>query len=108
MHDTDRAATGTAPPQDAPGGATDFLDGNALAGVLAELFAVDVTTATSRCAHCGSSGHLAALRVYGRAPGLVARCPHCSEVVLRLVRTPQDMWLDMRGCTALAVPMAPA
>ncbi|QBJ89072.1 hypothetical protein D0Z67_01195 [Streptomyces seoulensis] len=32
------------------------LDGNALAGPLSELFAVDLTVATRRCAHCGAEG----------------------------------------------------
>ena len=50
-------------------------DGNALAGPLQEIFAVDVTAATGCCAGCGNSGPIAALRAYTRAPGLVARCP---------------------------------
>jgi len=81
------------------------LDGNALAGPLREIFAVDVTTATSRCAACGLAGALASLQVYGPAPGLVARCPGCEEVVLRMVRTPDAAWLDMRGTVSLRIPL---
>ena len=76
-----------------------------LAGPLAEVFAVDVTTATGRCASCGRTGPVAGLRVYARAPGLVARCPACEEVMLRLVRAPTSAWLDLRGATFLRVPM---
>lgn len=81
------------------------LDGNALAGPLREIFAVDVTAATSRCAACGQTGALAALHVYANAPGLVARCPGCEEVVLRMVRTPDAAWLDLRGAVSLRIPM---
>jgi hypothetical protein len=82
-----------------------YLDGNALAGPLREIFAVDVTAATERCVGCGRTGAVATLRVYRHAPGLVARCPGCDEVVLRLVRTPDTAWLDLRGTVSLAIPM---
>jgi hypothetical protein len=82
-------------------------DGNALAGPLAEIFAVDMTTALARCATCGLTGPVAALRVYGQAPGhapgMVARCPGCASVVLRITRSPGAAWLDMRGATSLRV-----
>jgi hypothetical protein len=81
------------------------LDGNALAGPLGEVFAVDVTGATVRCAGCGQSGAVARLRVYPRAPGLVARCPHCDEVTMRLTRGPDRAWLDLRGSVYLMVPL---
>jgi len=87
-------------------GHDDYLDGNALAGPLSELFAVDVTAAISRCAHCGSTGPVAGLRVYARGPGLTARCSTCSGVVLRLVRGTDTAWLDMRGAVTVAVPLA--
>jgi hypothetical protein len=48
---------------------------------------------------------VAKLRVWGRAPGLVARCPSCDDVVLRLVRGPERAWLDLRGATSLQIPM---
>ncbi|SEG79603.1 hypothetical protein SAMN05444920_104725 [Nonomuraea solani] len=79
----------------------EHLDGNALAGPLGEIFAVDVTAATGRCASCGLAGPVASLRVYGPDPGLVARCPGCEEVVLRLVRGPGTAWLDLRGTVSL-------
>jgi hypothetical protein len=81
------------------------LDGNALAGPLGEVFAVDVTGATSRCASCGRSGAVGTLHVYMNAPGMVARCPGCEEVVLRMVRTPEAAWLDLRGAVSLHIPM---
>jgi hypothetical protein len=82
-----------------------YQDGNALAGPLSEIFAVDVTAAVGRCAGCGSTGPLAALRVYGPDPGLVARCAGCDQVILRLVRGPDAAWLDLRGAVSLRIPL---
>jgi ribosomal protein S27AE len=61
------------------------LDGNAMAGALYEAFGDEMTTRTGICEHCGATGLLAELRVYIRAPGIVARCPNCGNVVLVLV-----------------------
>lgn len=82
-----------------------YQDGNALAGPLSEIFAVDVTAAVGRCAGCGSTGPLARLRVYGPSPGLIARCPDCAQVMLRVVRGPNDAWLDLRGAVSLRIPL---
>ncbi|MDO3704889.1 DUF6510 family protein [Micromonospora sp. C28SCA-DRY-2] len=82
-----------------------YLDGNMLDGPLRELFAVDLSTASGRCENCGMLGPMAGLRVYSHAPGLVGRCPNCSGVMLRLVRSPDRAWLDLRGSTYLQVPM---
>ena len=79
------------------------LDGNAMAGDLSEIFAVDVTTALYTCAGCGHADALATLRLFGPSPGQVARCPHCDDVVLRIVRTPDRMCVDMRGAVRLEV-----
>ncbi|MFD5830309.1 DUF6510 family protein [Lentzea sp. NPDC060358] len=81
------------------------VDGNALAGDLREIFAVDVTAAVGRCSGCGHRGPVASLRVYRDAPGVVARCPRCEEVVLRLVRGPGRAWLDLRGAVSLEIPL---
>jgi hypothetical protein len=87
------------------GYADGYEDGNALAGPLREIFAVDVTVATGRCLGCGLASPVATLRVYSHAPGLVARCPGCDEVILRLVRGPDAVWLDLRGTAHLRIPL---
>jgi Family of unknown function (DUF6510) len=86
------------------------LDGNALAGPLSEVFRIDVTTAIGECAHCRRSGPIAQAVVYANAPGMIARCPSCDGVVLRLVRNSGRAWLDLRGliCLQLAIPDWPA
>jgi hypothetical protein len=84
---------------------TMHVDGNALAGPLSEIFAVDVTAARGECAGCGHTGPVAAFHVYTQAPGLVARCPGCESVMLRLVRGPESAWLDLRGTISLRIPL---
>jgi hypothetical protein len=34
---------------------------------------------------------------------MVARCPNCEQVLLRMVRGPGRAWLDLRGLTYLQV-----
>lgn len=81
------------------------LDGNAAAGTLAVLFAVDLTTARSRCASCGTTSMLGAHHLYADAPALVLRCPTCTEVVLRFAARDGAVLLDLRGAELLTVPV---
>jgi hypothetical protein len=84
-----------------------YVDGNMLAGGLREVFAVEMTVASGQCASCGRIGPLGEAQVYDElGPGLVARCPSCESVLMRLVRGPGRVWLDLRGLIYLEVPMA--
>ena len=83
-----------------------YLDGNAAAGELSRLFAMDITAAKGQCANCGAKRHFAEAHLYMQCPGLVARCAVCDHVLLRLVDAGQRMVLDMRGMTYLAVEMS--
>ena len=83
------------------------LDGNAAAGRLSDLFAVDMTRATITCEGCGREGALATLRLYGGGVGIVLRCPDCEAVNLRLLDTGTTLNLDLRGCARLCVRSAP-
>jgi hypothetical protein len=86
---------------------TDFMvDGNAMAGDLREIFAMEVTAATVICAGCGRASAVATLHLWDHAPGIVARCPGCEAVVLRVVRAPDRAFLDMRGAMRLELPMS--
>jgi predicted RNA-binding Zn-ribbon protein involved in translation (DUF1610 family) len=84
---------------------SEYMDGNMLGGTLGELFSMDVTSAVGTCASCGASWAIAQARVYPHAPGMVARCPNCGAVLLRLVRGPDRAWLDLRGITCLELPV---
>ncbi len=83
------------------------LDGNAAAGLLAEVFVLEMSSAQSTCAHCGRTWPLGALLMYGGQIGTVLRCPTCDYVQLRIVRVPEhgghpgQYCLDMRGMTLL-------
>jgi Family of unknown function (DUF6510) len=83
-----------------------WSDGNALADPLDDVFRVELTTAIGRCTGCGRTGPMAKVWVFDHAPGLVARCPVCDQVLLRLVRGPGRAWLDLRGLSylQLAIP----
>lgn len=80
------------------------LDGNAAAGGLEEVFAVEITTAVATCAGCGTTGEIGELMVFADAPGTVIRCPACGAVVMRYTRLPQSTWIDLRGAAVLRIP----
>jgi hypothetical protein len=80
-----------------------LLDGNAVAGLLAETFGRDMSTTPSQCAHCHNVNITAELRAYTRAPGVVLRCPTCSGVVLRIVETPTATLVDASGIAWLRI-----
>lgn len=73
----------------------DALDGNAIAGALSEHFGHEMTMAEVRCSHCKSTSLMAELRVYMKAPGAVARCPECDEVVMVITHIRGAERLDM-------------
>lgn len=74
-----------------------LIDGNAVAGMLRELFAFDVTAASFDCAGCGTVAALGAVPVFGGAMGAIFRCVRCDTAMLRLVRQPDGFTLDLRG-----------
>jgi hypothetical protein len=79
------------------------LDGNAVAGSLREIFAIDLTPAVVTCNGCGASGPVAGLLAYGQPMGIVLRCPHCESVVLRCARTHDRLRLEMMGVRMLVI-----
>jgi hypothetical protein len=82
------------------------LDGNAAAGMLSEIFALEMTSARCTCAHCGHVAPLGSLTLYGGQVGMVLRCPTCEQVQMRVVRVPErggQYWIDLRGISLLRV-----
>jgi hypothetical protein len=57
------------------------VDGNALGGMLVELFGREMTDARGCCDHCGAVHEVGRILVY-QGMGDVMRCPTCTEVVL--------------------------
>lgn len=78
-----------------------MLDGNAAAGVLQEIFALEMTASPTECANCGREGELGSLMAFTQSPGIVLRCPACEQVLIRIVRTPDATYLDARGAVYL-------
>jgi len=77
------------------------VDGNAVAGLLQEVFAVEMTVVRSTCGSCGAVEPVGALTVYTRCPGVVVRCLHCEAVLIRIVRSDGRRWLDLSGLRSL-------
>lgn len=73
------------------------LDGNAAAGILSEIFILEMTSSTTECANCGREGETGTLITFLQAPGVVLRCPACEHVIMRIVESPEAIYLDMRG-----------
>jgi hypothetical protein len=79
------------------------LDGNAAAGLLAEVFAAEMTAATGTCASCGASNAFGAAQLYAHAPGAVLRCPACTAILLCVVRTPDGLVVDLSGLRRIRI-----
>jgi threonine dehydrogenase-like Zn-dependent dehydrogenase len=72
------------------------VDGNAIGGLLTEVFGREVTDACGRCRECGTENYVGALHVY-RAAGIVVRCPSCQAVLLRVVEAREQIWIELDG-----------
>jgi hypothetical protein len=85
-----------------------MLDGNAAAGLLAEIFGgAEMTGAVRGCGSCGQEHAVGKHRLY-RGAGLVLRCPGCGDVALVVVVVRgARREVRMSGRWALSVP-APA
>jgi hypothetical protein len=78
-----------------------MLDANATAGILYEIFGVEMTASPTECAHCGNEGEIGELLAFTQGPGIVLRCVKCENVVLRIVQTADAVYLDARGAVYL-------
>ena len=77
-----------------------MLDGNAAAGILQELFAVEMTTAMGTCDTCGATAEVGRARLYLGA-GMVLRCSSCEAVLMTIVSAGERSWIDLRGVRTL-------
>ena len=82
----------------------DAVDGNAIGGLLIDVFGTEMTAASSTCATCGASRPVAELVVYRRAPGTVVRCRTCGSVLMMLVRRRDVTSVDLSGLADLSQP----
>jgi hypothetical protein len=77
------------------------LDGNAIAGLLQDVFGAELTAAATVCAHCGARGVLAECEVYLGGPGAVARCRSCRGLLAVFVEVHGVTCVDLRGLASL-------
>ena len=77
------------------------LDGNAIAGLMVEVFGAEMTTATGTCDQCGATAQMAEAVIYLEAPGTVARCRSCDSVMMVVVRRDTVSCIDLRGLARL-------
>ena len=80
-----------------------WLDGNALGGLLHELFSADMTAAPHTCQSCGTERPVAAYRVYLGA-GTVLRCPVCDQIALVAAALPDRYVVHLTGAWRMEMP----
>jgi hypothetical protein len=80
------------------------VDGNALAGLLHEVFVHEMTSARIKCEGCSAIEPIGAQHVYMNAPGIVVRCCRCEGVLLTITQRDGScmigfhhiVWLDIQ------------
>ena len=77
-------------------------DGNAFAGLLSEVLAVDATSIGRRCQSCGDRRPMADHRAYEGA-GVVLRCPNCGDLALRIGVADDRLTIELRGTFQIAL-----
>jgi Family of unknown function (DUF6510) len=77
------------------------LDGNAIGGLLQEVFGTEMTAAVGTCASCGATGPVAETVVYLHAPGTVVRCRACTAVLIVITRHRDINCVDLQGMSVL-------
>ena len=80
-----------------------WLDGNGVAGLLAEVFGAELTTVVRTCASCGTAAPVGAHRAY-LGPGTVLRCPGCADVAILIARLPDRDVVQVRGSWSIELP----
>jgi len=82
----------------------DAVDGNAIGGLLVDVFGGEMTLAGSICGTCGARRPVAELVVYRRAPGTVVCCRTCGSVLMVFVKARGVTCVDLSGLASLGQP----
>ena len=77
------------------------LDGNAIGGMLMEIFGTEMTTAVGTCAHCGAVAQVAEFAVYRPDLGIVVRCRSCDSMLMVFVKIRGVTCVDLMGLSSL-------
>jgi hypothetical protein len=81
------------------------LDGNSASGTLREIFPFEITTTQVTCNACQATGLFGALATYVTNMGMVIRCQHCDNMMLRVTHIKGRYLLDMRGIGVMQIAM---
>jgi hypothetical protein len=73
------------------------VDGNAIAGTLADVFGHEMTLAGVACVHCGQAGVLADVMVYVGGPGIIGRCRSCENLLVVITERRGMYCVDLTG-----------
>jgi hypothetical protein len=80
-----------------------WLDGNGVAGLLAEAFGGDVTASPRGCGSCHTVSTVGQHRAY-LAAGVVLRCPACGDLAASIVSLPDRYVVQLHGTWRLELP----
>jgi hypothetical protein len=80
-----------------------MVDGNALAGVLGEVFVHEMTSARVACAGCGEIEPIGAEHLYMQGPGAVLRCCHCEAALFVVTQRDGKHLLGFEGLRWLEI-----
>ena len=80
------------------------VDGNAIAGILAETFGREMTDVRGRCSACGTVNAIGALPVYRSGPGDVIVCPACTTIVIVVTTLPDGPQLHFLAMSWVESP----
>ncbi len=77
------------------------VDGNAIGGLLQEVFGREMTGVGSVCGNCGDARPVGELVVYLQAPGTVVRCRTCESVLMVFAKVHGRTCVDLLGLADL-------
>ncbi len=72
------------------------IDGNGVAGLLAEVAGAEMTSVLRTCQSCGDRRAIGEHRAY-RTAGVVLRCPSCQDVAMVIGVQDTRLVVDWRG-----------
>ena len=83
----------------------DELDGNGAAGLLQEVFGMEMTVAVATCATCGAVAPIGESGLYAGGPGTVIRCRSCDGVLVVITQVRGIHCVDLMGIRQLDMPL---
>jgi Family of unknown function (DUF6510) len=83
----------------------DCLDGNGMAGLLAEATGAELTSAIRHCQSCGNEYAIGSHRAY-RGAGVVLRCPGCAALAATIVERDESLLIAWHGVLRVPRPAA--